>query len=60
VRDSSKLRHKNLIFIDEGIEKNLENYEQNVRDKLNRSSALKQNSRFPTLIGSINAMSSSV
>lgn len=48
------------MFIEEGIKKNLERYDQTLRDKLNRSSILKENSRFPTLITSINAMQPSV
>ena len=59
-RDRSNLRDQNQVFIEEGIKKNLERYDQTLRDKLNRSSILKDNSRFPTLITSINAMQPSV
>ena len=59
-RDKSKLRERNQVYIDEGIKKNLEKYDQNLRDKMNRSSILKDNSRFPTLITSINAMNPSI
>ena len=48
------------MFIEEGIKQNLERYDQSIREKMNRSSILKENSRFPTLITSINAMQPSV
>jgi hypothetical protein len=54
-----KARQSN-VFIEEGIKRNLERYDQELREKMNRSSILKDNSRFPTLITSINAMQPSV
>ena len=48
------------MFVDEGIKRNLEKYDQSIRDKMNRSSILKDNSRFPTLINSINAIQPSI
>jgi hypothetical protein len=43
------LRNKRVPFIDEGIKKNVSVFEEQQRSKLNRSSVLKGNARFPTI-----------
>jgi hypothetical protein len=44
------------LYIDEGVLNNTEIIDINIRDKLNRSTFLKSNTRFPNLVLSINHM----
>jgi hypothetical protein len=51
---------ENSVYVEDGLKKNVEKYDSSLREKMNRSSILKDHSRFPTLITSINAMSPSM
>lgn len=57
-RDLSNLRPdiRPPLYIDEGVLNNTEIIDINLRDKLNRSTFLKSNTRFPNLVLSINHM----
>lgn len=57
-RDLSNLRPdiRPPLYIDEGLLNHTEIMDINLREKLNRSTFLKSNTRFPNLIQSINNM----